>query len=421
MLLLSRTAFSRDIRVFGQDFSWPLLGAVAAVLAVAVWIGFFAFRGVDYNAALWVTFGYDDEMPRFLRSTAVATVAAFGIALFSLIRIRRQGSAGDAIQGLAILELSQHAQTRLALLPELSILATEGHDAALMLARGGSSCVAFGDPVGAPDKAQELLFAFAEQAEKERLWPVIVGASPRKLPLYLEAGFTVTSIGENASLDLAQLAAVPFAGAEAIVAFGDLEGLSVDLVPAAAVEALLPSLAAVSEAWLAEHGGREGYFTTGRFTRDWLMTNDCAVLRQSGEIAGFAVVLRAGDAEWSVDILRYRPALGPMALDFMLLRVLRLAAARGVKRFDLGLTPTPDLTADNLRPTWQRVTPLFFRFGDHFADFDALRAFKLRFAPQLERRSLACTAGFALPHILLDITSLIENGPQPAVGAEALR
>ena len=414
VILLSRTAFSRNVRVFGQDFSWPLLGAVASVLAVAIWIGFFAFRYVDYHASLWLTFGYDDEMPRFLRSTAIAALAALGIVLFSLTRSRRQADSGDALLGAAILEMSQEAQTRLALLPEVSILATQGRDAALMLARSGSSCVAFGDPVGAPGKAQELLFAFAEQAEKDRLWPVIVGASPGKLPLYLEAGLTVTPIGENAAIDLTTLAPEPFEGAAAIAAFADLEGLSVDLVPAAAVEPLLPALTAVSDAWLAEHGGREGHFTLGRCSRDWLTANDCAVLRQAGEVVGFAVVLRAGDAEWAVDILRYRPALGPMALDFLLLRVLRLAAARGVKRFDLGLTPTPDLTADNLRPTWQRVTPLLFRFGDHFADFHALRAFKLRFSPIFERRYLACTAGFALPHILLDVTGLIENGPQPA-------
>jgi phosphatidylglycerol lysyltransferase len=142
------------------------------------------------------------------------------------------------------------------------------------------------------------------------------------------------------------------------------------------------------------------------------MANDCAVLRRAGAIVGFAVVLRgAHDQEWSVDILRYQPDLGPRALDFMLIRILRLAKARGVRQFDLGLTPTPDLAAENLSPTWRRVTPMLFRLGDHIRDFDALRSFKSRYRPAFEPRYLACTAGFALPHILLDVTALIEDGP----------
>ena len=54
---------------------------------------------------------------------------------------------------------------------------------------------------------------------------------------------------------------------------------------------------------------------------------------------------------------------------------------------------------------------MLFRLGDQFRDFDALRGFKARYAPVFEPRYLACTAGFALPHILLDVTALIENGP----------
>jgi len=121
--------------------------------------------------------------------------------------------------------------------------------------------------------------------------------------------------------------------------------------------------------------------------------------------------MRSGaNEEWAVDILRYLPELGPNALDFMLLRLMRLAKARGVRRFDLGLTPNPARLTENLGPAWQRVTPLLFRFGDHVANFEALRGFKARFNPQFEPRYLACTAGFALPHILQDITALVERG-----------
>jgi phosphatidylglycerol lysyltransferase len=173
----------------------------------------------------------------------------------------------------------------------------------------------------------------------------------------------------------------------------------------------MPVLEAVSKAWLAGTGRSEGHFVVGRFSPEWIRTNDCAILRRAGEIVGFAVVMRSGNnEEWAVDILRYLPELGPRTLDFMLLRLLRLAKARGAQRFDLGLTPNPARAAENLGPAWQRVTPLLFRFCDHIPNFDALRAFKARFNPHFEPRYLACTAGFALPTILKDVTELIEKG-----------
>jgi phosphatidylglycerol lysyltransferase len=413
VLLLSRPAFPRTAGIFDQDFSPLLFGAIVATLGIATWIGFFAFRSTPYDPSLWASVGYDREMSRFLRAIAAAALTTVAIGAVSFRRRDRAGATPAGPPDLAaIVALSPRAEARLALLPDRAILASATRDAIMMTALRGSSTVALGDPIGPADRAQELLFAFRERAERQRLWPVIVSASRGMRPFYLEAGYTLTHIGDTARIDLASLREEPFAGAAAVGAWGDAEGLSLDVVPAGAAASLLPMLKRVSDAWLTVQGRREGFFTIGRWSPEWILSNDCAVLRRSGAIAGFAVLLRgSGDQEWGLDILRYQPELGTRALDFMLLRLLRFARGRGVRRFDLGLTPTPDLAAENLSPTWRRVTPLLFRFGDHWRDFDALRNFKTRYSPVFEPRYLACTAGFALPHILLDVTALIEDGP----------
>lgn len=421
VLLLSRPAFQRAARLSSQDMSLMWLVAVATVLGLATWIGFFAFRAVDYHAALWLTFGDDDQMARFLRGIGAATLAA---GILALMRVRRRGGASIAPSGTvniaAIVAGSTRADARLALLPDRSILANETADAILMVALRGTSSIALGDPIGPAERAQELLWAFRERSERQRLWPVIVSASISMQQLYLEAGLTLTHIGDTAKVDLAGLAEEPYPGARSVLAWGDREGLSLDLIAPGGAASFLPTLKSVSDAWLVAQGRREGYFVLGRWSEDWILANECAVLRRSGAIVGFAVVLRgAQDQEWGVDILRYQPDLGPRALDFILLRLMRLARGRGVRRFDLGLTPTPDLAAENLSPTWRRVTPLLFRFGDHLSDYDALRSFKTRFSPVFEPRFLACTAGFALPHILLDVTALIEDGPMDGAALRA--
>jgi phosphatidylglycerol lysyltransferase len=420
VLLMSRAAFPRRRRGTGRDVSFVWLGLVATILVIATWIGFFAFRSAVYTPSLWWTVSYDLDMPRFLRGIVAAILTLVVVAILGLRQRDRAAARSAGPPDLAaIVASSPRADARLALLPERGILAADTRDAILVTALRGSSSIALGDPIGPPDRAQELLWAFRERAEQERLWPVVVSASRALRPLYLEAGMTLTHIGDTARLELATLADEPMAGARAVLGWGDAEGLSLDLVPAGGSGPLMDRLKTVSDAWLVANGAAEAHFILGRWSEAWIMANECAVLRRSGDIVGFAVVLRgAQDQEWSVDILRYRPELGPRGLDFMLLRLLRVARGRGVRRFDLGLTPTPDLAAENLSPTWRRVTPLLFKFGDHIRDFDALRAFKTRFSPTFEPRYLACTAGFALPHILLDVTALIELGPMAGLPAE---
>jgi phosphatidylglycerol lysyltransferase len=412
VLALSRPAFSRSATLFGVDYSPLLLGAIAAMLAVTVWIGFFAFRFVHYTPDLWLSFGHGYEMSRFLRTTSVAVVAAIAIAFLT---IYWKGGIGLVTAGsldlTGLVASDPSAEARLALLPGQTLLASDRGHGAMVVARSGGSSIALGDPMGAPEVAQDLLWVFGERAEQERLWPVILSASPQMRADYLEAGLTLTPIGDHAWLDLTRLPDEPFSGANAIFSWADTYSLSLDLVPAGATASAMPALEAVSQAWLKGTGQSEGHFVIGRFSPDWIRANDCAILRRAGEIVGFAVVMRSGsNEEWAVDILRYLPDLGPNALDFMLLRLQRLAKARGVQRFDLGLTPNPARATENLGPAWQRVTPLLFRFGDHIPNFDALRSFKARFNPHFEPRYLACTAGFALPTILQDVTALIEKG-----------
>jgi phosphatidylglycerol lysyltransferase len=412
VVLLSRPAFPRKAPLFDQDFSLIQIGVIATVLGLSTWIGFFAFRAVPYEPALWTTFALGEDMPRFLRAIAAASLATVFLGAITFRRRDRLAAAGVMLDLAAIVAASPRAQARLALLPDRTILGNETRDAIMMTALRGQSMIALGDPIGPHDRAQELLWAFRERAERQRLWPVIVSASRTLRPLYLEAGLTLTHIGDTARVHLPSMPAEPFSGASEVLAWGDAEILSLDLLPPGGVGPLLPQLRAVSDAWLLAQGRHEGHFTVGRWSEPWLLSNDCAVLRRAGAIVGFAVVLRgAHDQEWSVDIVRYHPELGARALDFMLLRVMRLAKARGVRQFDLGLTPTPDLASENLSPTWRRVTPMLFRLGDHVRDFDALRSFKSRYRPAFEARYLACTAGFALPHILLDVTALVEDGP----------
>ena len=181
------------------------------------------------------------------------------------------------------------------------------------------------------------------------------------------------------------MAAEPFAGAGAVFGWGDAEALSLDLVPAGAVAPLLPRWRRCPTPGSPRRATRRAISPSAASRRTGSSPMIARCCAGPGEIVGFAVVLR-GALDQGMERrhpplpARARPPrarLHPAAL-------LRLAKARGVRRFDLGLTPTPDLAPRRISsPTWRRVTPMLFRLGDQFRDFDALRGFKARYEPRL--------------------------------------
>ena len=178
VLLMSRAAFPRTRRAAGRDVSFVWLGLIATILVIATWIGFFAFRSAAYTLSLWWTVSYDLDMPRFLRGIVAAI---FTLLIVAVLGLRERDRAAARPAGppdlAAIIANSPRADARLALLPDRGILASDTRDAVLMTALRGSSLIALGDPIGPPDRAQELLWAFRERAEQDRLWPVVVSAS----------------------------------------------------------------------------------------------------------------------------------------------------------------------------------------------------------------------------------------------------
>jgi phosphatidylglycerol lysyltransferase len=50
------------------------------------------------------------------------------------------------------------------------------------------------------------------------------------------------------------------------------------------------------------------------------------------------------------------------------------------------------------------------RFGDHFYNFQGLRAYKEKFNPVWQSRYLAAPGGLTLPRTLADIGALISGG-----------
>lgn len=134
-------------------------------------------------------------------------------------------------------------------------------------------------------------------------------------------------------------------------------------------------------------------------------------MRHEGRIVGFANIWACGGRqELSVDLMRHRPDAPPGVMDFLFTELMLWGAREGYGRFSLGMAPLAGLEAHPLAPLWHRVGTLVYRHGEHFYNFQGLRAFKEKFDPQWQPWYLAGPGGIALPGVLLDVAALIGGG-----------
>lgn len=418
LLTVNRRAFYRRASLWDQDLSPAWIAAVAIVLGGSIWLGFFAYQGVDYSNDLWWHFAYRSDAPRFLRASLAACVAALAIALHALLH--RQGrpraeppEPTDRIK--AIVETSPRADSNLAFLGDKRFLFSEAGDAFIMYQVQGRSWVAMGDPVGPPERASELLWAFRELSDKHGGWPVFYQASVARLPTYLDLGLSLLKLGEEARVDLKAFTLEGKAGYEwrYIDRKATKEGIEVTIVPAAEAVALYPELKAVSDAWMSSKKNGEKGFSLGFWSEPYLRHFDMAVVRHGGRAVGFANMWYGADKEEAtVDLMRYAPDAPKGVMDALFVRLMLRAKSEGYRWFNLGMAPLSGLADHPLGPTWNRIGAFLFRYGDNFYNFEGLRTYKSKFHPTWEPRYLACPGGWVLPQILLDITALIGGAPK---------
>ncbi|WP_136659659.1 bifunctional lysylphosphatidylglycerol flippase/synthetase MprF [Nitratireductor sp. XY-223] len=420
-LLPFRSAFYRKSggSVLAVTPAW--LSVMAITVAAAVWLGFFAYRHVEYSNQLWWEFSWSGDAPRFLRTSVAVVAALFALGLHMIlnrrtIQVPALEPVPDSVRRLV--DQSPDPDSTIALLGDKHFLVSEDESAFLMYGVSGGSFISKGDPVGDRQEGEALAWRFREMADESGYRTVFYAAKSDYLPLYLDMGLSILKIGEVARVDLStftldvpQQKDMRYARRRA-----EKDGLSFAIVPKEDIPPLLPELKQVSDAWLSIKTGGEKRFALGYFKEDYLSCFDCAVVRKDGEVVAFANILRGAQKnEMSVDLMRYRPKVSPVMMDFLFAEVLLDAQAEGYKWFDLGAAPLAGLADHPLATSWNRIGTMIYQHGEEFYHFEGLRAFKEKFGPAWSPNYLACPGGFAVPKVLIDVTTLLSGGRLKAV------
>jgi phosphatidylglycerol lysyltransferase len=417
VLLPCRKLFFRRASLLSESFTPGWLAAIAVVVASSMALGLFAFRHVEYSNELWWHFSIKGSGPRFLRAEVGALVLALGFALARLMRPapyrppKTDGSVPDAVA--AIVGRSPSAEANLAYLGDKQFLINENSQAFIMYGVIGQTWVAMGDPVGPVDQWPELLWQFRQAADTHGDRAVSYEVGHAHLHFYLDMGLTLLKLGEEARVPLTGFSLEGSNRKNLRYVHRKLakQGCAFEIIPPEAVGAQLETLKTISDEWLKEKNTREKGFSLGFFDESYLQRFAVGLVRLNGDIAAFANIWQGADRqELTVDLMRHRSDAPGGVMDFLFIELMLWGAVRGFGWFNLGMAPLSGMETHEMAPLWHRLSGLVVRFGDHFYNFQGLRAYKEKFDPVWQPRYLAVPGGLSLPRTLADIGALISGG-----------
>jgi len=417
LLVISRRQFDRRSSLFAQHLEPQWLLALGGVILACVWVLFFAYQEVGYSNQLWWQFELDGQAPRSLRALMGVALIALAYGLWQLLR-PPAGEVADTspeeiARAAAIVRANPSSDGCYALVGDKHLMFSPSGKSFIMFGKQGRSWVSLYGPFGDSREWPDLVWQFIEVATDHGGRAAFYQVRPATLPLYLDCGLHALKLGEYAHVPLPDfnLKGAKRANLRSGVNRGEREGLVFELVPPEQVEALLPALREVSDAWLGQQRTREKGFSVGRFDEDYLRQLPVAVVRQEGRIIAFANLLTTGThEEASLDLMRYLPDAPPGTMDFLFAKIMLHLQAEGYERFGLGMSPMAGMAERRQAPRWQRLGRLLFEYGDRFYNFRGLHSFKDKFEPVWEARYLAAPAGLAPMFVLADVAALIGGG-----------
>lgn len=421
-LLASRRYFDRTASLVEERFTPGWIAAILLVVMGSIVLGLVSFGTPAVRGELFWDFSVHGQAPRFLRATVGVVAMLTIVAAARLLRPARPRRHLPTPEELARLEpivaASRSASAHLVFLGDKSILLNDAGTGFVMYGVAGQSCVALGDPVAPPEDVAELVRRFAELCDRHARWPVFYKVGREQLYLYLDLGFSIVKLGEEARVPLTtfSLDGPERRNLRRVWRKAVQDGCTFEVVAPAGVAALLPELAAISDAWLAAKKAREKRFSLGYFHPDYVRRYPVALVRREGRIVAFANVWPSGcSEELEVDLMRFSDDAPPGIMRYLLTELMLWGKREGYRWFNLGMAPLSGLPTPAMRTIWNQLGKAIYGHGERFYNFQGIRDFKQWFYPVWEPKYLASPGGALRPIILANIASLIAGGLEGVV------
>lgn len=422
LLRSARPAFDRRATILETRFSAPWIAAVIAALAASTWLGFFAFKHVEYANELWWQFELSAEAPRFLRATIGAAIVVLLAAVAKLVSPAPHEidppSEDDLTDAARVIDAQPSTTPNLAYLRDKGLIFDDGRKGFVMYGVQGRTWAAMGDPVGPPELVPALIRAFLERCDDFGGTPVFYEVRKDNLHHYADFGLTFVKLGEEARVDLTRFSLEGGASSRHRQAFRRLEkeGASFRIIPALEAVPLMKELRTVSDEWLGDKPSEKG-FSLGFFDESYLSRFRLAVIERNGHVVAFANIWSGANRdELSIDLMRYGANAPKGVMESLFIHLMVWGKAEGYRWFSLGMAPMSGFERSPVAPFWTKVGSFLYEHGEGVYNFQGLRLFKDKFDPVWEPHYLAYPGGLGLPRVLADVTALIAGGYRNVFG-----
>ncbi len=417
LLAACHREFYRRSRLSEQVLSldWTIL--VLAIVAATTALLFFAHKSVPYANDLWWRFAFDAHASRALRAELVGTATLTILLVTHALRpprLRPSAPSPEVLQRAeAILRQQDDPDANYVLLGDKTVLFSHSQRSFLMYAVQGRSWIALRGPIGDPEEAPELIWKLEELADRQNGRAAFYQVPATHLPLYVDAGFTLSKLGEEAvvslpgwSLDGRERKHLRYA-----LSRGEREGLNFEIIPRGESAPLMEQLTTVSDRWLSKKRGREKGFSLGTFRREYLDRFPIAVVREGQTITAFANLFTTDTKEQAtIDLMRHLPDGSRFTMEFLFTHLILALQAEGHRELSLGMAPLSGLSEGPNQPAWNRLGAFLYRHAGHFYNFEGLRRFKEKFDPEWRPRYLATIHGVDPLLVLKDVMLLTSGG-----------
>ena len=417
ILLPCRREFYRSARLTRNPLSlrWCLLLGSIIIAALAVY--FFAHKATLYRHELWWQFATDQHAPRAMRAGLIGALAIGLFALLASLRPPRVATAlaspDEIAQARSVIATQPNPDANFALTGDKSLLFSDSGRSFLMYRIQGRSWIALGEPVGDPTESAQLAWEFVDAANAANARPVFYEVPPDNLGLWIEMGFALHKMGEEAVVPLATFSLDGSARKKLRAAHSRAgrDGLSFDILPAPVDDATLSTLRIISDQWLADKNSTEKQFSVGRFDPSYLRQFPIAVVRFEGRIVAFANVLTtAQKATATIDLMRHVDDAPSGLMDYLFTELMLHLKDEGYASFSLGMAPLAGLETRRGSRWTMKLGAFVYRYGGHFYNFDGLRNFKNKFDPNWHPRYLVAPPHANVLLIAADAAALVSGG-----------
>lgn len=421
-LVASRRYFYRKASLVRERFTAGWIAAILLAVLGSIVLGIISYGTPVIRGDLFWNFSVHAQAPRFLRATAGVVGLFVMLAVARLLRparpLRSLPTDADLEAIQPIVSASPVAAAHLVSLGDKSLLVNDDRTGFVMYGVSGRSWVSLGDPVAPPELIPELAARFVRMVDEHGGWPVFYKVAREHLYLYLDLGFSVVKLGEEARVRLTDFTLEGPERRNVRQAWRKAarEGCTFEMLPPECVEEALPALRQVSDAWLSTKKAREKRFSLGFFDERYVRRYPVAVVRHGGRIVAFANLWPSGcKEELEVDLMRFSPEAPPGVMRYLLAEAMLWGQARGYRWFNLGMAPLSGLRASTIATLWNQLGMALYGHGERFYNFQGVRDFKEWFRPVWEPKYLASPGGALRPVIVANIASLVAGGLEGVV------